>query len=100
MKLDTARNVFIRDVLTPLMSRYPVGAANDFSLVPLHLFRHQFGSMSANSGEPRTSVHDAAGESCEMLSERTGFEPVEGCDPFTGLANRRFRPLSHLSKIV
>ena len=30
-------------------------------------------------------------------AERTGFEPAEGSYPFTGLANRRFRPLSHLS---
>ena len=34
----------------------------------------------------------------ESEAERTGFEPAEGCDPFTDLANRRFRPLSHLSK--
>src|SRR4051794_8188451 len=30
-------------------------------------------------------------------AERTGFEPVDGCYPVTGLANRRYRPLSHLS---
>src|SRR5262249_33027374 len=32
-------------------------------------------------------------------AERTGFEPVVECYPHTGLANRRFRPLSHLSGI-
>jgi hypothetical protein len=32
-------------------------------------------------------------------AERTGFEPVEGCYTLTGLANRRYRPLSHLSKL-
>ena len=26
-----------------------------------------------------------------------GFEPMVGCDTHTDLANRRFRPLSHLS---
>src|SRR5438874_2137315 len=31
-------------------------------------------------------------------TERTGFEPVIGFYPYTGLANRRYRPLSHLSK--
>jgi hypothetical protein len=31
-------------------------------------------------------------------AERTGFEPAEGFDPFTGLANRRIRPLCHLSQ--
>lgn len=31
-------------------------------------------------------------------AERTGFEPVVEFNPHTGLANRRFRPLSHLSK--
>ena len=33
-------------------------------------------------------------------AERTGFEPAEGFDPFTDLANRRFRPLSHRSKTL
>lgn len=32
-----------------------------------------------------------------FLTERTGFEPADQCDPVTGLANQRFRPLSHLS---
>jgi hypothetical protein len=32
-----------------------------------------------------------------LNAERTGFEPVMECYPHTGLANRRFRPLSHLS---
>ena len=31
-------------------------------------------------------------------TERTGFEPVMECYPHTGLANRRYRPLSHLSR--
>ena len=30
-------------------------------------------------------------------AERTGFEPADGTNPVTDLANRRFRPLSHLS---
>lgn len=30
-------------------------------------------------------------------AERTGFEPVIEFYPYTGLANRRYRPLSHLS---
>ena len=30
-------------------------------------------------------------------AERMGFEPMVGCDTHTDLANRRFRPLSHLS---
>jgi hypothetical protein len=33
-----------------------------------------------------------------MNAERTGFEPVMEISPHTGLANRRYRPLSHLSK--
>jgi hypothetical protein len=32
-----------------------------------------------------------------MLTERAGFEPADGFKPVTDLANRRFRPLSHLS---
>lgn len=31
------------------------------------------------------------------VAERTGFEPAEGFDSFTGLANQRIRPLCHLS---
>ena len=31
------------------------------------------------------------------MAEREGFEPSEGDYPFSGLANRRLRPLSHLS---
>lgn len=34
-----------------------------------------------------------------VLAERTGFEPVESCDTFTDLANRRIRPLCHLSRV-
>ena len=33
------------------------------------------------------------------LTERTGFEPAVRFDPYTDLANRRYRPLSHLSQI-
>ena len=33
------------------------------------------------------------------MAEREGFEPsVEALVPYNGLANRRFRPLSHLSQ--
>src|SRR5213594_2107183 len=31
------------------------------------------------------------------MAERGGFEPPIGFNPYNGLANRRFRPLSHLS---
>jgi hypothetical protein len=34
-----------------------------------------------------------------FATERTGFEPAVGYNPYTGLANRRFRPLSHLSRL-
>jgi hypothetical protein len=33
-----------------------------------------------------------------LMAERTGFEPAEGFNSFTGLANQRLKPLSHLSK--
>lgn len=32
-----------------------------------------------------------------FTAERTGFEPAVRFNPYIGLANRRFRPLSHLS---
>jgi hypothetical protein len=31
------------------------------------------------------------------ITERTGFEPAVGFDPYADLANRCYRPLSHLS---
>ena len=31
------------------------------------------------------------------MAERGGFEPPVGCYTYDGLANRYFRPLSHLS---
>ena len=31
------------------------------------------------------------------MAERGGFEPPVRFNPYNGLANRRFRPLSHLS---
>ena len=31
-------------------------------------------------------------------AERTGFEPADRVAPITDLANRRYRPLSHLSQ--
>ncbi len=34
-----------------------------------------------------------------IKAERTGFEPVMEVSPHTGLAIRRFRPLSHLSEL-
>ena len=32
-----------------------------------------------------------------LNTERAGFEPAVGCDPYNGLASRRDRPLCHLS---
>jgi hypothetical protein len=34
------------------------------------------------------------------LAERGGFEPPVGCYSYDGLANRYFRPLSHLSVVI
>ncbi len=33
----------------------------------------------------------------ENMAEREGFEPSRGCYPSNGLANRRLKPLGHLS---
>ena len=33
------------------------------------------------------------------MAERRGFEPLVRCYPYDGLANRCFRPLSHLSAL-
>ena len=36
----------------------------------------------------------------KKLAERGGFEPPVQCYPYNGLANRHFRPLSHLSALA
>ena len=36
----------------------------------------------------------------EQRTETTGFEPVVRFDPYTDLANRRYRPLSHVSRAM
>lgn len=53
---------------------------------------HNLSSQSTKS-QPLTSAGS-------FDAERTGFEPVMQCYPHTGLANRRYRPLSHLSGAV
>lgn len=35
-----------------------------------------------------------------LKAERTGFEPADRFDPVTSLAKTRFRPLSHLSRMI
>jgi hypothetical protein len=46
----------------------------------------------------KSGVEVGCGRMMDPETERTGFEPVVGFNPYTGLANRRYRPLSHLSK--
>ena len=68
------------------------------------LFSHRRTLQSATNGEfpgaPRNAnahqrITYADGQ--RARAERTGFEPAEGDYPFTDLANRRIRPLCHLS---
>ncbi len=53
---------------------------------------------------PETQSDDGFGRSLSAAggsqAERGGFEPPIGFDTYNGLANRRFRPLSHLSVMV
>jgi integrase len=52
LKPDTVRNILVRDVLTPLASRFPSGTeGKGFIDGRLHSFRHYFCSQSANSGQ-------------------------------------------------
>jgi hypothetical protein len=63
--------------------------------VPLH--RHG-SSNGAPNGQP---FSDSSGRKIRRKSlpaERAGFEPARQLSPSTDLANRRFRPLSHLSR--
>ena len=48
--------------------------------------------------EARTGERDVSlGSDARKLAERGGFEPPVRFNPYNGLANRHFRPLSHLS---
>ena len=55
-----------------------------------------------NEETPETSSNDGVGRVLSapdgFQTERGGFEPPKGFDTLNGLANRRFRPLSHLSR--
>ena len=58
--------------------------------------------MAAREGESQTVVADGFGRNPSATdgnrAERGGFEPPIPFDRYNGLANRRFRPLSHLSR--
>lgn len=54
LKSDTVRNVLVREVITPLMKRFPKQFENErgFEDGRLHSFRHFFCSVCANTGIP------------------------------------------------
>ena len=52
-----------------------------------------------NEHDPQVDTRAPLASRRSFDAERTGFEPAEGNDPLTDLANRRFRPLSHLSEM-
>ncbi len=53
--------------------------------------------MASNEESSLTLEYATFASLSDFGAETTGFEPAEGFDPFTDLANRRFRPLSHVS---
>ena len=56
-KPDTARRIFVREVITPLTTRFPSeGSDNCFQDGRFHSFRHYFCSKCANSGVPERIV--------------------------------------------
>ena len=54
-------------------------------------------SVEESPNERSRGIPEKTRNSAAIPAERTGFEPADRCYPITGLANRRFRPLSHLS---
>ena len=62
---------------------------------------HSFGRVdSANeNGSSQHIVLQHVAKSPSARAERTGFEPAVQYDPYADLANRCFRPLSHLSRL-
>ena len=47
--------------------------------------------------DPQPLAIEAVADRRSFETERAGFEPAVGCDPYNGLASRRDRPLCHLS---
>lgn len=57
IKPDRIRNILVRDVLTPLASRFPTGAGEPgFADGRLHSFRHFFCSVCAHNGVPELTL--------------------------------------------
>ncbi|HUQ72114.1 MAG TPA: site-specific integrase [Planctomycetaceae bacterium] len=71
IKPDTLRNILIRQVLTPLKSRFPAPAGEQgFEQGRPHSFRHFFCSLCANSGVPERVVMDWLGHADAAMVHR------------------------------
>ena len=69
LKPDTARNVLVRDVITPLTGEFPTPDVEiGFKHGRLHSFRHYFCSACANSNVAAQAVMNWLGQQdCEMV---------------------------------
>jgi integrase len=57
LKPDTVRNILIREVITPLMPKFPDTAdGGGVSTARLHSFRHYFCSTAADGGIPEQII--------------------------------------------
>ncbi len=71
LKPDVVRNVLVREVLTPLASRFPTPiGGRGFSLGRLHSFRHYFCSTCANSGVPEPMLMHWLGHADSAMVRR------------------------------
>jgi len=79
LKPDVVRNALIRDVITPLKTRFPTTAgAVGFEHGRLHSFRHFFCSVAANAGIPEAVVMKWLGHrSSEMVRHYYHLHDVE-----------------------
>lgn len=98
LKADTVRNIFIRDVLTPLAPSFPYPDGEiGFSDGRLHSFRHFFCSLCAIEGMSQQVVMQWLGhrdskliqhyfhlhdkESCEQMRRITLSDSSSGASP-------------------
>src|SRR5205823_1449070 len=90
---------YVAPVTPPAPKGNVWGAATSPNPLPSQPAAVPLGPRPLPSGPTRAKCRRGSRkDSLDNQAERTGFEPVEQCYPLTGLANRRFRPLSHLSR--
>ncbi len=69
LRADTVRNIFVREVITPLSKQFPKQFENEKSFVDgrLHSFRHYFCSVCANKNIPERNAMEWVGHADSQM---------------------------------